>query len=337
MLILSSHSSDQLCKEGKLVSITTLRRWRGILVCCLLLSFSAGAQSPQIQTSIETPKVVIGEKISILFRAITPDLPQTQIILPQDSSWMEAESLSFSVLDTLPQKNGWTELRGEWVVIAFDSMTLNLPPLTMDIRGEKFLSSPLQILVEFPEKVDVNQPEKFYDIRDVWHLSYSWWDILLLILTSWEFYLALVLILSLIYWKFFRKRPKETVLPAPTLSPWEVFRNSMLSISSSKPYQQKDIENAYNQIIESLRTFLKAQFQWDTSEKTASEIAEEIYTQFPKTQNLFSSIAQWATHSQWTRFAQYTLPQEEVQKDIDHLLEWSKQAMPNQEERSQEQ
>lgn len=331
---------------------TALLRWlrplfpskalfRAIVLVSIIATtlFVAVAQNPRIEIQLKTPTVMIGEKISIQIRAFTNQLDATKLILPQDSTNGLLETLQFTISDTLDNRNGLQELKAEWVLIAFDSTDLVIPPIQM-LVGQKLYTSPsIPIQVRYPANVDVQNPDKYYDIKDPWLQKYTWWDILYLILTSWYFYVCLALLFGWgVYRKFLKKVPKLATPTEYIPTPWERLRDKLNQIRAERRDDSEEIETAYNLMIDAFREFLNAQLDWDTYEKTASEIAESIRNNYPDTEELGTRISKWVQHSQWTRFAQYTLPWEEVLKDIDTLYLWSERVAsvePEKEKNSQ--
>jgi len=169
-------------------------------------------------------------------------------------------------------QSAWTRSGGRWMrhitLIAFDSGTLQLPPLTVrNHLGEAVPTNPLQLTV-YPTPANVENADP---IRDIRREPIHWTD-------YWLEALTVLLLLTLIGWYFRRKKPKPVAVvvavprPTPVVPPHEVALQKLEVLERQKPWKHGTVEQFYADLSMIVREYLEKRFSVPALESTTREI-----------------------------------------------------------------
>ena len=145
----------------KVISVRML-----LLAVCLLAGFTAGAQQTLIDVKVDTADILIGEQTTLHVTVTTDPNRRIIIPLPSDTLMTGVEVISVSDADSTVA-DGRLVIRRDILVTSFDSSLYLLPPF-IAIDGADTIASNQVALKVSTVPVDVDNPEKFYDIKDVW-------------------------------------------------------------------------------------------------------------------------------------------------------------------------
>jgi len=137
-----------------------------LLVVCLLAGFTAGAQQTLIDVKVDTADILVGEQTTLHVTVTTDPNRRIIIPLPSDTLMTGVEVISVSDADSTVA-DGRLVIRRDILVTSFDSSLYLLPPF-IAIDGADTIASNQVALKVSTVPVDVDNPEKFYDIKDVW-------------------------------------------------------------------------------------------------------------------------------------------------------------------------
>ena len=155
--------------------------WGVVLLLFTLLPQALHGQEAKITTSIAPGEIQIGEVAIIDIVIRTSDLENTYFINPIDTAQLRAEALSFEITDTIDVDNTTKELHARMAVTSFDSTLVVIPAFGVRVGDKESFAAPLTLKVNLP-KVDMEHPDQFNDIKGVWDLPYTFWEILLIAL-----------------------------------------------------------------------------------------------------------------------------------------------------------
>ena len=165
------------------------------------------------------------------------------------------------------------------IITSFDSTLITIPPIIVETPSGSAISKPLALNVISPE-VDLAHPDRFKPIQDPWEEPYTFWDILLIIWSSWITYVvALVALIALLLYEYKRRaqylqieKPVE-VIPATAL---DIFLARVKSLEGHRLDEQEDFKAYYTELTGALRSYWGETLQFDTLEKTSSELIEAL-------------------------------------------------------------
>jgi hypothetical protein len=259
------------------------------LAYCLLLlcTWCAGAlgQNVSIQARLDRPEIKIGERAAIDLTIRTDDLARTRFYLLQDSTRGEERYrvLAFGATDTIDIGRGVQEIKAQMIVTSFDSTLITLPPIVVESPSGQAMTKPLALNVLSPQ-VDVSQPENIRPIVAPWDEPLTLIDLLMILFSSWIFYMiaGLLLIALLIYEYRRRARHPEVVKPEPEAPPvplLEQLKAQLATLGNARLETQEDFKHYYSFVTDNLRGYLGKRLHFEAMEMTTDEVIETLRSQ----------------------------------------------------------
>ena len=279
----------------------------------LLLFLLAGgkmvAQQTLIDVKIDSAAILIGEQ-TVLHLTVTTDKDKlVQIVIPNDTLMRGVEVLSLSKADSSVIENDRLLIKQDILITSFDSSLYLLPPLKV-IDGVDTVYSNQVALKVSTIPVNVDKPEEFYDIKDIWKPPFVLADYYPLI---YGILLALFLICVIAY-IIKRIRNKQSLIPfkkpEPKLPPHEQAIKELDEIKQQKLWQQGRSKEYYTLITETLRRYIVDRFDINAMEMTSGEILDIIRKQH-EADSVYEYLKQILNLSDFVKFAKMNpLPDE---------------------------
>lgn len=173
--------------------------------------------------------------------------------------------------DNVLSQSPWARSGERWVractLIAFDSASLQLPPLTVRLpRNDSVRTNPLQLTVRPTRAPDeVAEAER---IRDIRREPTLWTD-------YWPWALG-GLVVILLLWRAFRRKPAPRptfVAPPPPPAPaHEAALRQLADLEKQKPWEKGEVLPFYVSLSLILREYLEKRFGIPALESTTREI-----------------------------------------------------------------
>ena len=259
------------------------------LAYCLLLlcTWCAGAlgQNVSIQARLDRPEIKIGERAAIDLTIRTDDIARSRVYLLQDSTRGEERYrvLAFGATDTIDIGRGVQEIKAQMIVTSFDSTLITLPPIVVESPSGQAMTKPLALNVLSPQ-VDVSQPENIRPIVAPWDEPLTLIDLLMILFSSWIFYMiaGLLLIALLIYEYRRRARHPEVVKPEPEAPPvplLEQLKAQLATLGNARLETQEDCKHYYSFVTDNLRGYLGKRLHFEAMEMTTDEVIETLRSQ----------------------------------------------------------
>lgn len=287
----------------KVISVRML-----LLAVCLLAGFTAGAQQTLIDVKVDTADILIGEQTTLHVTVTTDPNRRIIIPLPGDTLMTGVEVLSVSDADSTVA-DGRLVIRRDILVTSFDSSLYLLPPFVA-IDGADTIESNQVALKVSTVPVDVDNPEKFYDIKDVWKPPFvlaDYYPWIFGILTA----LFIICVIGYLIQRYRRHRSEVPVKPAePELPPYEVAIRELDSIKDQKLWQQGLNKEYYTQVTDTLRRYISRRYGVNAMEKTSEEILAIIERETDE-RPVYDTLRQVLRLSDYVKFAKlHPLPDE---------------------------
>jgi hypothetical protein len=247
----------------------------------------------------------------------------------------EPSKVDFSTWkELLPEENilsqsRWVRTGGRWVrqftLIAFDSASLQLPPLKVFLRsGEAVASNPLVITIKPTyATADVSTAEP---IRDIHREPPLWADF-------WPYAVGAIFLFGLIYWFSKRKKPKPAPIvptspPTPMIPPHERALRQLAILEKQKLWKQGKLEQFYAELSLIVREYLENRFSVSALESTTREIVPMLKSKgFPE--NLKDTLHQILHVADMAKYAQNPPPEEFHEKALDEARRLVKATSPH--------
>ena len=279
----------------KVISVRML-----LLVVCLLAGFTAGAQQTLIDVKVDTADILVGEQTTLHVTVTTDPNRRIIIPLPSDTLMTGVEVISVSDADSTVA-DGRLVIRRDILVTSFDSSLYLLPPF-IAIDGADTIASNQVALKVSTVPVDVDNPEKFYDIKDVWQPPFvlaDYYPWIFGILTA----LFLICVIGYLVQRYRRHQSEVPVKPAePELPPYETAIRELDSIKDQKLWQQGLNKEYYTQVTDTLRRYISRRYGVNAMEKTSEEILAIIERETDE-RSVYDTLRQVLRLSDYVKFA----------------------------------
>jgi len=284
--------------------------------CILLLLFiavgageSLHAQRTLIDVSLDSSAILIGEQATLSLTVTASKDRPVQIVLPGDTIMRGVEVLAISKPDSSVIENDRLLIKQDILVTSFDSLLYLLPPMKV-IDGVDTIYSNQVALKVSTIPVDVDNPEQFYDIKEVWKPPFVLADYYPLIF---GILLGLFLI-CVIFYLIKRLKNKKSLIPfkkeEPKLPPHLQAIKELDEIKQQKLWQQGRNKEFYTLITETLRRYMVERFGAGAMEMTSGEILDFIKKQ-TDADSVYDNLKQILQLSDLVKFAKiHPLPDE---------------------------
>ena len=287
----------------KVISVRML-----LLAVCLLAGFTAVAQQTLIDVKVDTADILVGEQTTLHVTVTTDPNRRIIIPLPGDTLMTGVEVLSVSDADSTVA-DGRLIIRRDILVTSFDSSLYLLPPFVA-IDGADTIASNQVALKVSTVPVDVDNPEQFYDIKDVWKPPFvlaDYYPWIFGILTA----LFIICVIGYLIQRYRRHRSEVPVKPAETeLPPYEAAIRELDSIKDRKLWQQGLNKEYYTQVTDTLRRYISRRYGVNAMEKTSEEILAIIERETDE-RSVYDTLRQVLRLSDYVKFAKlHPLPDE---------------------------
>lgn len=258
--------------------MTKLRRYSCLLLV-LIQVFLCGqlfAQKTLIDVSADSTAILIGEQ-TILHLSVTTDNGREVLpLIPHDTLMRGVEVLNISIPDTTHIDNNRIIIRQDILVTSFDSALYLLPPLKV-IDGPDTVSSNQIALKVSTIPVNIDKPEEFYDIKNVWKPPFVLADYYALIYGI-LFALFLICVIGYVIQRLRNRKPlMPQKAPEPLLPPHEQAIKELDELKVQKLWQQGRNKEYYTLLTDTLRKYIVYRFDINAQEMTSGEILDIIY------------------------------------------------------------
>lgn len=297
-----------------------------LLLLLMFVGSNAFAQKTLIDVSMDPSSILIGEQTVIHLSITTDQNHPVLIAVPTDTLMQGVEVVSMLKRDTSKIENNRQVIKQDILVTSFDSSLYLLPPFKVIDGTDTVLSKQIALKVS-TVPVDVNHPEKFYDIKDVWKPPFvlaDYYPIIFGIL------LALFLICAAVY-IIKRIRSRKSLIPfkkaAPKLPPDELALKELDEIRQKKLWQQGRNKEYYTQITETLRRYMVDRFGLGAMEMTSAEILEVLRSN-EEAKPVYDALKQILELSDYVKFAKMNPLPDENDLSLTHAYTFVKETKP---------
>ena len=236
----------------------------GLILSTPITSFS---QNLSIQGKLNRSEIKTGEQAVIDLTIRTNNLPQTQFYLKEEAQ-KEAPYTVIALVpvDTVDISSRIKEISAKLVLTSFDSTLITIPPIVAKTPTDSAETAPMGLKVIQPE-VDSKHPSNFKDIKAPWDVSLSLKDWLILILSSWIFWVVIAILVGFyIAYRVFNYYQNKKANPAPQIQVREL---SLIEKTEAALLQLEQ-----QQLIE--QELFKESYSWATTEMTSNELMKQM-------------------------------------------------------------
>jgi hypothetical protein len=243
----------------------------------LLAAASCGLQvrAQKAILSLDTSSIRIGEHVQLRLNATLPK--STTIYWPVITDTLSAsvEVASKSKIDTSStSRKEFLNYNQVITITSFDTGFHYIPPFTIhysysgDTARHELLSEGIYLKVR---AVDVDTTQAIKDIKGPIQAPITFSELAPYI----GFTLAIVIIIALVWYYFWRKRINKPLFPVitrPVGPPWETALQSLDSLDEKRLWQSGKIKEYYTELTDIIRHYLHQQHGIEAMEMVTSEI-----------------------------------------------------------------
>ncbi len=280
-----------------------------ILFSVFFMGQTLHAQRTLVDVKIDSAAILIGEQTVLHLTLTTDKDKEVQLIIPRDTLMNGVEVIQVPAADTSVIENNRMLIKQDVLITSFDSSLYLLPPFTV-IDGMDTIYSNQVALKVSTIPVNTDNPEEFYDIKDVWNPPFVLADYY-----PWIFGVLLALfIICVIGYIIQRLRNKKPLVPfqksEPKLPPYEQAIKELDAIKQQKLWQQGLGKEYYTEITDTLRRYIHERFGITAMEMTSGEILDALCKD-PDAKPVFGNLKQIMNLADFVKFAKMNpLPDE---------------------------
>lgn len=280
----------------------------GLILSTPITSFS---QNLSIQGKLNRSEIKTGEQAVIDLTIRTNNLPQTQFYLKEEAQ-KEAPYTVIALVpvDTVDISSRIKEISAKLVLTSFDSTLITIPPIVAKTPTDSAETAPMGLKVIQPE-VDSKHPSNFKDIKAPWDVSLSLKDWLILILSSWIFWVVIAVLVGFyIAYRVFNYYQSKKANPTPQiqvreLSLIEKTEAALLQLEQQQLIEQELFKEFYSELITIFKFYLNESYSWTTTEMTSNELMKQMSSAELSSSEL-EMLRLVLTEADLSKFAKYT-------------------------------
>ena len=251
----------------------------GLILSTPITSFS---QNLSIQGKLNRSEIKTGEQAVIDLTIRTNNLPQTRFYLKEEAQKETPYTVIALVpVDTVDISSRIKEISAKLVLTSFDSTLITIPPIVAKTPTDSAETAPMGLKVIQPE-VDSKHPSNFKDIKAPWDVSLSLKDWLILILSSWIFWVVIAVLVGFyIAYRVFNYYQSKKANPTPQiqvreLSLIEKTEAALLQLEQQQLIEQELFKEFYSELITIFKSYLNESYSWTTTEMTSNELMKQM-------------------------------------------------------------
>ena len=280
----------------------------GLILTTPITSFS---QNLSIQGKLNRSEIKTGEQAVIDLTIRTNNLPQTQFYLKEEAQ-KEAPYTVIALVpvDTVDISSRIKEISAKLVLTSFDSTLITIPPIVAKTPTDSAETAPMGLKVIQPE-VDSKHPSNFKDIKAPWDVSLSLKDWLILILSSWIFWVVIAVLVGFyIAYRVFNYYQSKKANPTPQiqvreLSLIENTEAALLQLEQQQLIERELFKEFYSELITIFKSYLNESYSWTTTEMTSNELMKQM-SSVELSSSEHEMLRLVLTESDLSKFAKYT-------------------------------
>ena len=280
----------------------------GLILSTPITSFS---QNLSIQGKLNRSEIKTGEQAVIDLTIRTNNLPQTKFYLKEEAQ-KEAPYTVIALVpvDTVDISSRIKEISAKLVLTSFDSTLITIPPIVAKTPTDSAETAPMGLKVIQPE-VDSKHPSNFKDIKAPWDVSLSLKDWLILILSSWIFWVVIAVLVGFyIAYRVFNYYQNKKANPTPQiqvreLSLIEKTEAALLQLEQQQLIEQELFKEFYSELITIFKSYLNESYGWTTTEMTSNELMKQM-SSAELSSSEHEMLRLVLTEADLSKFAKYT-------------------------------
>lgn len=281
-----------------------IKKYITVILCSILLNFSAFAQSQDISldVALNTNRILIGEQVKLNIQVTVPaGKPVVQWHNLPDS-FNHLEVLSRSAIDS--SLNGSVKTYNQSLTITgFDSGIWVIPPFSIIVDRKEIQSEALEITV-IPAQIKDTAYHSIREIIEVPEQKTPWW--------YWAAAILSAVALGVLVWLWLRSKKNGRFVPgigATSLSPVDEAMQKLRELREQGLPEKAEWKKYYSRLTDIFRVYIDRMFKSGSLQKTTDELLVQLKPMLP--QASIGEMAEILRISDAVKFAKYQSGTEE--------------------------
>ncbi len=283
----------------------------GLNICFLCLAQNIFAQRPDIKTTVDKNKILIGQQINYRVATSMPDNMYRLSWFTVPDSMGNFIVIKKNKIDSA-SANGNLDFSQDIVVTSFDSGQQVIPPLTLSVStldGDSTFNIYTDSIAVNVAYSPTDSIMPFHDIKTIIEVkkSFPWWAWALVIIG-----VSLLIVWILFLLKFFKKK-KDTVIFESKLSPYDEAMESLSGLEGENLFQNNQIKEFHSRLTEIFKRYLSRKTNRYLMYLTTDELLMEL-SNLDVSKEQVAGFANSLRMGNAVKFAQYIPPAYENEK-----------------------
>lgn len=249
-------------------NLTSSFRLRATLFFTSVLCLFFSTSYSQVQSSVDTTSIKIGEQITykIQVEADTLDL----VVFPETQTFAPLEVIEFYKTDTIKSANKFKYIK-EYALTQFDSGSYTIPRQKIIVANKNIFIDSIRVEVNNVEVDTVKQG--LFDIKPIIEVEKSgsnWWKWLLGIL------LALAAIGFLLWWFIWREKPLTEEEKVALLPPYDRAKLALQQLDEKGYLANEEVKKYYSDLTFVIRKYLDEKVYDHSLESTTDQLIDRL-------------------------------------------------------------
>jgi hypothetical protein len=268
------------------------------------------AQRTLIDVKIDEADLLIGEQTVLHLTVTTDNGKPVYCPIPLDTLMTGVEVLALAKPDSTVIDNNRLMIKQDILITSFDEALYLLPPFKVIDDTDTIYSNQVALKVSTVQ-VDVDKPEEFFDIKEIWKPPFVLADYYPIIFGV----LLALFMICVIGYIIQRLRNRKSTIPELLkeelkIPPHELAIRELNEIKQQKLWQQGRNKEYYTQITDTLRRYIYRRFGINAMEMTSYEILN-IITRENDARSVYDTLKQILQLADLVKFAKWRpLPDE---------------------------
>ena len=268
------------------------------------------AQKITVNARLDSTVIWIGSQTHLTFQV--SQQPKQKVLMPifSDSIVGGLETVEPVKTDTVKSPDGQLLVSQHYVVTSFKDSLIYIPPFPFVINGDTVWSKSLSLKVVQPFKIDTAS-HKIADIKPVLNSKFDWAAFLLRVLLGFVI-LGLLVVLYVLYQKYFKKKPVLNEKEIRLLLPADVVAlNQLDKIKQEKSWQQGRVKEYHTELTDVIREYVERIFNINSMEMTSEEILDHLRVLKVERKSAYLNLKQILNLADLVKFAKWNAMPEE--------------------------
>lgn len=234
----------------------------------LILMLVSWLSNAQLQASIDTTSIKIGEQLTYLMKVETDSL--SFVVFPEGQTFLPLETLEAFPVDTIKNKDRYNLVK-TYALTQFDSGQYTIPRQKIIIGNQTYFTDSLK--VEVRNVIVDTTKQALYDIKPMISVEKS--------ASNWGVYFGIILLIIsvlsvFVYWFLWRQKPLSEEEQIALLPPYDRAKLALKKLDNKTYLDNKNLKGYYSDLTFIIRKYLDEKVYDRALESTTDELVKRL-------------------------------------------------------------